>query len=148
MQRSNFGLSGRIWRAPWRSVAICATSAWRTIRSRISTTCAANPAVAIDAVDCVTKWQLEATCEQISEAWLRPVIESLPAALRFRIRGSHADNGSEYINHQLAGTLDKLNCFCNQAAKQRFRQSPKENLTRAQAFWEDRENLKKLIRRE
>jgi hypothetical protein len=43
---------------------------------------------------------------------------------------------------------DKLYCFANQAAKQKFLQSPKENLTRAQAFWEDPENLKKLIRRE
>ena len=43
---------------------------------------------------------------------------------------------------------DKLYCFHNQAAKERFMQAPKENLSRAQAFWEDPENLKKLIRRE
>lgn len=43
---------------------------------------------------------------------------------------------------------DKLYCFFNQAAKEKFLQSPKENLARAQAFWEDPENLKKLIRRE
>ncbi|MBI3527081.1 MAG: hypothetical protein HY067_03860 [Betaproteobacteria bacterium] len=46
------------------------------------------------------------------------------------------------------GPDDKLYCFANQAAKQKFLQSPKEYLTRAQAFWEDPENLKKLIRRE
>ena len=46
------------------------------------------------------------------------------------------------------GPDDKIYCFANQAAKQIFLQSPKENLTRAQAFWEDPENLKRLLRRE
>jgi hypothetical protein len=46
------------------------------------------------------------------------------------------------------GPDDKLYCFLDQAAKERFTQAPKENLTRAQAFWEDPENLKRLIRRE
>ena len=46
------------------------------------------------------------------------------------------------------GPDDKLYCFFNQAAKEKFLQTPKENLTRAQAFWEDPENLKRLIRRE
>ena len=46
------------------------------------------------------------------------------------------------------GPNDKVYCFFNEEAKQRFLQAPKENLTRAQAFWEDPENLKRLIRRE
>jgi hypothetical protein len=46
------------------------------------------------------------------------------------------------------GPDDKIYCFFDQTAKQRFLQSPKENLKRAQAFWEDPENLKRLIRRE
>ena len=46
------------------------------------------------------------------------------------------------------GPDDKLYCFLNQAAKEKFLQAPKENLTRAQAFWEDPEKLKRLIRRE
>jgi hypothetical protein len=46
------------------------------------------------------------------------------------------------------GPDDKIYCFANEAAKQKFLQSPKENLQRAQAFWEDPENLKRLIRRE
>ena len=46
------------------------------------------------------------------------------------------------------GPDDKLYCFVNQAAKQKFLQSPKEKLMRAQAFWEDPENLKRLIRQE
>ena len=46
------------------------------------------------------------------------------------------------------GPDDKLYCFLNQAAKERFMQSPKENLTRAQAFWENSDNLKRLLRKE
>jgi hypothetical protein len=46
------------------------------------------------------------------------------------------------------GPDDKLYCFSSPAAKEKFLQAPKENLTRAQAFWEDPENLKRLIRRE
>ena len=62
----------------------------------------------INAVDCVTQWQLVATCEKLSEAYLLPVIEALLAAFPFRIEGFHADNGSEYINHQVAQMLEKL----------------------------------------
>ena len=43
---------------------------------------------------------------------------------------------------------DKLYCFFNEQAKQKFMKAPKDNLQRAQAFWEDPENLKRLIRRE
>lgn len=62
----------------------------------------------INAVDCVTQWELVATCEKISEAYLLPVIEALLAGFPFRILGFHADNGSEYINHTVAKLLDKL----------------------------------------
>jgi transposase InsO family protein len=62
----------------------------------------------INAVDCLTQWELVATCEKISEAYLLPVIETLLAGFPFCILGFHADNGSEYINHQVAKMLDKL----------------------------------------
>jgi transposase InsO family protein len=62
----------------------------------------------INAVDCLTQWELVATCERISEAYLLPVIATLLAGFPFRILGFHADNGSEYINHQVATLLDKL----------------------------------------
>ena len=62
----------------------------------------------INAVDCVTQWELVATCERISEAYLLPVIEALLAGFPFGILGFHADNGSEYINHKVAKMLDKL----------------------------------------
>lgn len=62
----------------------------------------------INAVDCVTQWELVATCEKISEAYLLPVIETLLAAFPFLVLGFHADNGSEYINHTVAELLEKL----------------------------------------
>jgi transposase InsO family protein len=62
----------------------------------------------INAVDCVTQWELVATCEALSEAFLLPVIETLLAAFPFKIEGFHADNGSEYLNHKVARMLEKL----------------------------------------
>lgn len=62
----------------------------------------------IDAVDCVTQWQVVACCEHISEAFLLPVLKQLLAGFPFRIRGVHADNGSEYINARVAALLEKL----------------------------------------
>lgn len=62
----------------------------------------------INAVDCLTQWELVATCEKISELFLLPVIAAMLDGFPFRILGFHADNGSEYINHQVAKMLDKL----------------------------------------
>lgn len=62
----------------------------------------------INAVDCITQFEIVASCERLSEAYLLPVIEALLASFPFRILGFHADNGSEYINHVVAELLDKL----------------------------------------
>jgi transposase InsO family protein len=62
----------------------------------------------INAVDCVTQWQVVATVQTISEAHLLPVIEQMLAQFPFKILGFHADNGSEYVNHRVAQMLDKL----------------------------------------
>ena len=62
----------------------------------------------INAVDSVTQFQLVATCEKISEAYLLPVIRQLLAEFPFVILGFHADNGSEYINYKVALLLEKL----------------------------------------
>lgn len=62
----------------------------------------------VNAVDLVTQWQLVATCERISEAYLLPVIEHLLAQFPFVVRGFHSDGGSEYVNHEVASLLDKL----------------------------------------
>jgi len=61
----------------------------------------------INAVDCVTQYEIVATCERISEAFLLPVIEAMLESFPFQILGFHADNGSEYINHTVAALLEK-----------------------------------------
>lgn len=62
----------------------------------------------INAVDCVTQWEVTATVQTISEAHLLPVIEQMLEQFPFAILGFHADNGREYINHQVAKLLNKL----------------------------------------
>ena len=62
----------------------------------------------INAVDCVTQWEVVATVQTISEAHLLPVIKQMLAQFPFTILGFHADNGSEYVNHKVAAMLDKL----------------------------------------
>ena len=62
----------------------------------------------INAVDCVTQWEVVATVQTISEAHLLPVIEQMFEQFPFEILGFHADNGSEYVNHRVAAMLDKL----------------------------------------
>ena len=62
----------------------------------------------INAVDCVTQWQVVATVQVISEAYLVPVIEQMLEQFPFKILGFHADNGSEYVNSKVAKMLEKL----------------------------------------
>ena len=52
----------------------------------------------INAVDEFTQWQVVGATEQISEAYLVPVVEAMLAQFPFEIRGFHSDNGSEFIN--------------------------------------------------
>jgi hypothetical protein len=62
----------------------------------------------IDAVDEVTQFQFVAATERISERFLLPILARLIQSFPFAIRAFHADNGSEYINHQVATLLNKL----------------------------------------
>ena len=62
----------------------------------------------VNAVDCVTQWQVVASVQTISEVHLLSVIEEMLAQFPFAILGFHADNGSEYVNHKVAKMLDKL----------------------------------------
>ena len=60
----------------------------------------------INAVDCVTQWQVLATAQTISKAHLLPVIEQMLEQFPCVILGFHADNGSEYVNHAVARMLE------------------------------------------
>jgi len=75
----------------------------------------------INAVDCVTQYEGVATCERISEAYLIPVLQELLGSFPFTILGFHSDNGSEYINRNVARMLNKL--LIEEQTKSRSRHS-------------------------
>ncbi|MFT5691678.1 MAG: transposase InsO family protein [Oceanicoccus sp.] len=62
----------------------------------------------INAVDEVTQFQVIVTLERISEEFMLPALRNMLAVFPFKIRGFHADNGSEYINYTVAELLEKL----------------------------------------
>jgi transposase InsO family protein len=62
----------------------------------------------LNAVDTVTQWEVVGCVETISERHLLPVLEAMLHQFPFRILGFHCDNGSEFINHQVAALLNKL----------------------------------------
>lgn len=62
----------------------------------------------INAVDEVTQFEVVFTVERISEQFMIPALEALLETFPFLILGFHADNGSEYINRQVAKLLEKL----------------------------------------
>jgi transposase InsO family protein len=62
----------------------------------------------INAVDEVTQFEVVFTVERISEQFMIPALAALLETFPFQILGFHADNGSEYINRQVAELLEKL----------------------------------------
>lgn len=62
----------------------------------------------VNAVDEVTQYQFMAAVPRLSERFLVPALEGLLLAFPFKVLGFHADNGSEYVNHRVAGLLNKL----------------------------------------
>ena len=62
----------------------------------------------INLVDEVTQWEIVGAVERISESYLAPLLQRLLKQFPFRILGFHSDNGSEFINHTVAGILNKL----------------------------------------
>jgi transposase InsO family protein len=62
----------------------------------------------LNAVDAVTQWQVVGCVARINEAFLLPVLEAVLHQFPFRILGFHSDNGSEYVNWEVAGLLKRL----------------------------------------
>lgn len=62
----------------------------------------------INIVDEVTQWEYVGAAEKISEAHLVPLLVRLINQYPFVVFEFHADNGSEYINCQVARMLNKL----------------------------------------
>ncbi len=74
----------------------------------------------ITCVDCVSQWQVMACVQDISEAFLLPVLALVIGQFPFVIEGFHSDNGSEFINGKVAQLLEKLRI---EQTKSRARQS-------------------------
>lgn len=62
----------------------------------------------INAVDEITQFEFVGAVARISEIFLLPMLASMLELFPFGIRGFHSDNGSEYINYQVAKLLNKL----------------------------------------
>jgi transposase InsO family protein len=62
----------------------------------------------INVVDEITQWEMVVSVEGISEAYLMPALGSLLNQFPFSILGFHSDNGSEFVNKQVSGMLNKL----------------------------------------
>ena len=62
----------------------------------------------INAVDEITQWEIVASVERISEAYLVPVLETMLLQFPFITRGFHSDNGSEFVNRTAARLLNKM----------------------------------------
>lgn len=62
----------------------------------------------INLVDEVTQAEYVGCVSVISEYHLLPLLQELLKTFPFKIRGFHSDNGSEYINHQVADMLKKM----------------------------------------
>ena len=62
----------------------------------------------VNVVDEVTQFQHLGAVPRIGHHFLVPRLEALLSAFPFRITAFHADNGSEYVNRQVAGLLNNL----------------------------------------
>ena len=62
----------------------------------------------INAVDEETQFEVVASVEKISEKYLIPILKQMLEAFPFKIISFHSDNGSEYINQNVAKLLKKL----------------------------------------
>ena len=57
----------------------------------------------INVVDCVTQWEVVATCERLSEAYLLPVIEALLDNLKLPRKSRHLDLTREEVSDAKSG---------------------------------------------
>lgn len=60
----------------------------------------------INAVDCVTQWQVVASVPTLTREHMLPVLAAMLAQFPFKVLGFHSDGGMEYVNHQVAELLE------------------------------------------
>ena len=87
----------------------------------------------INLVDEVIQFKHIGAVAKITEAFLIPVLEELLVTLPFTVLGFHADNGSEYSNHQVAAMLNKLHIHL--FTKSRARHSTDNALVEGKNAW-------------
>ncbi|CAM2198499.1 Integrase catalytic domain-containing protein (plasmid) [Paraburkholderia kururiensis] len=61
----------------------------------------------INAVDCVTQWEVVATVPSLTREDMLPVLRAMLEQFPFTILGFHSDGGTEYINYEVAAMLEK-----------------------------------------
>lgn len=62
----------------------------------------------INSIDEVTQYEIVGAVEKIADKFLVPLLRDIIDSYPFVIAGFHADNGSEYINYQVAQMLNRL----------------------------------------
>lgn len=62
----------------------------------------------VNIVDEVTQWEAVGCVENITDEFMIPLLEKLIEQFPFIIQNFHSDNGSEYINRQVAAMLERL----------------------------------------
>ena len=62
----------------------------------------------VNLIDVVTQWEVILSVEQISERFLKPILQEALSLFPFTILGFHSDNGSEFINDCVSRILKKL----------------------------------------
>jgi len=62
----------------------------------------------INMVDEMTQWEIVASVEKLSEAYLFPVLEFMLQEFPFVLHGFHSDNGSEFVNKVVSDLLHRL----------------------------------------
>ena len=62
----------------------------------------------VNVIDEVTQYQHLGAVPRATFHYLGPLLESAILAFPFEIRGFHADNGSEFINHRVVDLLNRL----------------------------------------
>jgi hypothetical protein len=92
----------------------------------------------INTVDEVTQWEIVGCVESIGWKHMKPLFDSLLAQYPFEIRGFHADNGSEYINKEVARMLNQL---LVQFTKSRARRSNDNALVECKNGWVVRKHM-------
>ena len=61
----------------------------------------------VNAVDCVTQWEVVATVPTLAREHMLPVLRAMLEQFPFKVLGFHSDGGSEYVNYQVAKMLEQ-----------------------------------------